>query len=77
VAVAGQAVSLAVTYLGQNVAWTATIVAHRLTTVQRADEILVLEDGRVREHGDRQALAADPASRFYSLLQTGLCEVAA
>jgi len=55
---------------------TAIIVAHRLTTVQRADEILVLEHGRVHEHGDRQALAADPTSRFHSLLQTGLGEAA-
>ena len=55
---------------------TAIIVAHRLTTVQRADEILVLAHGRVQEHGDRQALAADPTSRFHSLLQTGLGEAA-
>ena len=55
---------------------TAIIVAHRLTTVQRADEILVLEHGRVHEHGDRQVLAADPTSRFHSLLQTGLGEAA-
>jgi ATP-binding cassette subfamily B protein len=55
---------------------TAIIVAHRLTTVQRADEILVLEHGRVQEHGDRQALAADLTSRFHSLLQTGLGEAA-
>jgi ABC-type multidrug transport system fused ATPase/permease subunit len=55
---------------------TAIIVAHRLTTVQRADEILVLEHGRVHEHGDRQVLAADPASRFHSLLQTRLGEAA-
>lgn len=55
---------------------TAIIVAHRLSTVRRADEILVLEDGRICEHGDRQALANDPASRLYNLLQTGLGEVA-
>jgi len=53
---------------------TAIIVAHRLATVQRADEIMVLENGRVREHGDRRALASDPTSRFHSLLQTGLGE---
>jgi ATP-binding cassette subfamily B protein len=56
---------------------TAIVVAHRLATVQHADEILVLEGGRVRERGDRQALASDPTSRFYSLLQTGLEEVLA
>jgi ATP-binding cassette subfamily B protein len=54
---------------------TAIIVAHRLGTVQRADEIMILEDGHVIEHGERMRLASDPASRFYSLLQTGLEEV--
>ncbi len=56
---------------------TAIIVAHRLATVQRADEIMVLQDGRVGEHGERHALANDPTSRFYSLLQTGLEEAVA
>ena len=55
----------------------ALIIAHRLRTVQRADDILILEDGRVREFGPRAALAADPGSRFYALLQTGLEEVLA
>lgn len=54
---------------------TAIIIAHRLGTVHRADDIMILEDGQVREHGDRRQLAADPASRFYQLLQTGLEEV--
>jgi ATP-binding cassette subfamily B protein len=56
---------------------TAIIIAHRLTTVQRADEIMILESGRVAECGEREQLASDPASRFYSLLQTGLEEVLA
>ncbi|HRO91501.1 MAG TPA: ABC transporter ATP-binding protein, partial [Promineifilum sp.] len=56
---------------------TGIIIAHRLRTIMRADDILILEDGRVIEHGPRSALAADPASRFYRLLQTGLEEVLA
>ena len=32
---------------------TAIIIAHRLSTVQRADEIMILEEGRIREHGRR------------------------
>jgi ATP-binding cassette subfamily B protein len=54
---------------------TAIIVAHRLGTVQRADDIMILEDGQVLEYGERLALAADPASRFSRLLQTGMEEV--
>jgi ABC-type multidrug transport system fused ATPase/permease subunit len=55
----------------------AIIIAHRLSTVQRADDILILEGGRVIEYGPREKLANDPGSRFYSLLQTGLEEALA
>ena len=48
---------------------TGIIVAHRLATVAYADDILVLEDGQVREHGPRLALAADP--------DLALCAIAA
>jgi ATP-binding cassette, subfamily B, bacterial len=56
---------------------TAIIVAHRLGTVQRADDILILEDGKIAEYGERVRLAEDPSSRFYQLLKTGLEEVLA
>ncbi len=56
---------------------TGLIVAHRLGTVQRADEIMILEDGRVCEQGVRERLAADPGSRFAGLLRTGLEEALA
>jgi ATP-binding cassette subfamily B protein len=56
---------------------TAIIIAHRLGTVQRADEIMILDGGMVSEYGDRQQLATDVNSRFYQLLQTGLEEVLA
>jgi ATP-binding cassette subfamily B protein len=56
---------------------TAIIIAHRLGTVHRADDIMILEEGHVAEYGDREQLATDPTSRFYSLLQTGLEEVLA
>jgi len=55
---------------------TGIIVAHRLSTMAYADDILVLEDGRVREHGPRLALAADPTSRFAGLLRVAAEEVA-
>ncbi|MGB3543275.1 ABC transporter ATP-binding protein, partial [Rubrivirga sp.] len=37
---------------------TAVVVAHRLSTVQHASQILVLHKGEVRERGDHQALLA-------------------
>ena len=54
---------------------TAIVIAHRLNTVQRADEIMILDEGRVSEHGPREVLVKDPTSHFYGLLQTGLEEV--
>ena len=56
---------------------TAIIIAHRLHTIHRADEIMILEGGTIREYGDRAQLASNPNSRFYQLLQTGLEEVLA
>jgi ATP-binding cassette, subfamily B, bacterial len=56
---------------------TAIIIAHRLGTVFRADEIMILDDGQICEYGNRQQLAADSSSRFSQLLQTGLEEVLA
>ena len=56
---------------------TGIVIAHRLATIQRTDDILILEDGRIREYGPREALAADPLSRFSHLLQVGLEEVRA
>ena len=56
---------------------TAIIIAHRLGTVHRADEIMILDEGQILEHGQRTELAADPGSRFHALLRTGLEEVLA
>lgn len=56
---------------------TAIVIAHRLGTVERADKIMILDEGHVQEYGVRTELASDPDSRFYSLLQTGLEEVLA
>ncbi|MAU01832.1 MAG: helicase [Anaerolineaceae bacterium] len=56
---------------------TAIIIAHRLRTVQRADDILILENGRIQEHGPRLQLLSDPDSRFAQLLRTGIKEALA
>ncbi|HEX6288644.1 MAG TPA: ABC transporter ATP-binding protein [Herpetosiphonaceae bacterium] len=55
----------------------AIIIAHRLATIQRADSILIIEDGQILEYGRRAALADDPGSRFVALLRVGLEEVMA
>jgi ABC-type multidrug transport system fused ATPase/permease subunit len=50
---------------------TAVIVAHRLETVRAVDSIMVVESGRIVEHGPRDALASDPQSRYARLLAAG------
>lgn len=54
---------------------TAIIIAHRLSTVERADQIMILDDGQIAEFGSRNALMADPTSRLSRLLQAGMEEV--
>jgi ATP-binding cassette subfamily B protein len=54
---------------------TAIIVAHRLTTVDRADRVVVLEQGQIVEAGQRVDLAADPESNFSRLRRIGMTEV--
>ena len=54
---------------------TGIIIAHRLGTVERVNEIMILEDGEIREYGDREHLVQNPNSRFSQLLKTGLEEV--
>ena len=48
---------------------TALIIAHRLATLHRADEILILERGNVIEQGEREALLRDSSSHFSQLMQ--------
>ena len=54
---------------------TAIIIAHRLGTLHRTSQIMILEDGRIIEQGERESLAHDPEARFHQLLRTGLEEV--
>ncbi len=48
---------------------TVFVIAHRLSTVQRADQILVLDEGRVVERGDHASLLAAEGTyhRLYEL----------
>jgi ATP-binding cassette, subfamily B, bacterial len=51
---------------------TTIVIAHRLSTLRHVDEILVLDHGRVAEHGTRTTLATDPSSRYHRLLSLAL-----
>ena len=56
---------------------TAIIIAHRLGTVHRSDDIMVIDGGEIAEYGRRVELMSDPGSRFYKLRQAGLEELLA
>jgi ABC-type multidrug transport system fused ATPase/permease subunit len=51
---------------------TTVVIAHRLSTLRHVDEIVVLDHGRVVEHGDRVDLVDDRTSRFHHLLELAL-----
>lgn len=48
---------------------TGIIIAHRLATVQRADDILILDDGHIVEYGRREKLISNGNSRFSRLMR--------
>ena len=50
---------------------TALVIAHRLSTVERLDEILVLDAGKIAERGATADLRNDPNSRYAQLLAVG------
>jgi ATP-binding cassette subfamily B protein/ATP-binding cassette subfamily C protein len=54
---------------------TGVIIAHRLATVERANQILILDKGRINEYGEREELAKNADSRFAELLQAGLTDL--
>jgi ATP-binding cassette subfamily B protein len=56
---------------------TAIVIAHRLATLERVDDVMIMDGGRVVEFGPRQVLVADADSRYASLLRTGMEEVLA
>jgi ATP-binding cassette, subfamily B, bacterial len=63
-----QLIDDAVTRLFEN--RTGIIIAHRLETVQKVDQVMVLREGRIVEHGPRVLLASAPDSLFAQLLRS-------
>jgi ATP-binding cassette, subfamily B, bacterial len=49
------------------------VIAHRLSTIRAADEILVIDDGRVSERGTHAELLA-AGGRYADLYQTQFSE---
>ena len=47
---------------------TSVVIAHRLSTIQRADKIIVMHKGHVREMGTHQELLAERGI-YYKLYQ--------
>lgn len=50
---------------------TVLIIAHRLSTVKNADQIIVLKNGRIVEHGNHQTLV-DHKADYYNLVKNQL-----
>ncbi len=48
---------------------TAIMIAHRLSTIREADNIIVLEQGRILEQGNHMALM-DARGKYYELVKT-------
>ena len=53
---------------------TAFVIAHRLSTVRRADQILVLDQGKIVEQGRHEELLTQPSSVYAKLYATQLVD---
>lgn len=53
---------------------TGIIIAHRISTIKHADEIIVLDDGEIIERGTHEQLLALKGS-YYKLYRAQLAEI--
>ncbi|MHA1212938.1 MAG: ABC transporter ATP-binding protein, partial [Candidatus Heimdallarchaeota archaeon] len=51
------------------------IIAHRLATLEKVDDILLLKKGEIIEYGSYKELTSDPMSEFSKILRKGIEEV--
>jgi len=48
---------------------TAFVIAHRLSTIRKADQIVVMKDGRIVEIGNHQSLTKQENGHYASLIR--------
>ena len=48
---------------------TAFVIAHRLSTIRQADQVLVIDDGRIIERGTHESLLAQQGA-YYRMHQS-------
>ena len=54
---------------------TTIVIAHRLTTIQNADKIIVIDKGVIREEGRHQALVRKPRGIYARLYRMGALDI--
>lgn len=47
---------------------TIIVIAHRLSTIRKADQVIVMDQGQIIQHGSFTQLAKDESGLFSSLL---------
>ncbi len=53
---------------------TAILIAHRLETLSKLENIMILDSGKIKEFGNQQQLLNDPASEYSKLIELGIEE---
>jgi ABC-type multidrug transport system fused ATPase/permease subunit len=51
---------------------TCLVIAHRLSTIRDADEIIVLDSGRIAQRGTHEQLMGVPEGQYAKLVASGL-----